>query len=171
MLSLVSFVDTTSLLQILPYLYDGTMFSPFWVAVAIAAIVASSLASVGFTAASIIEQNEAADAQSKAAKQKAEQDAIRSRVAGEKLAGSQRVGFAKSGVDLSDLGGTQLEVLAQTAEDAELNQLRNRFSGDFASAGIKSRAREQTLVGAAAITNTVLGAGAKIAILNAEENP
>ena len=121
---------------------------------ATAAIIALSAASLGITAASIAGSAKSADAQADAARDAGKEAEKAERTRGARLAGKQRVAFAKSGVDLV---GTPLDVLGQAAEDAELNALRAKFGFDQRASLIESQQDQRTLQGVADITGTLLG--------------
>lgn len=71
---------------------------------------------------------------------------------GRRLAGSQRAAFAKAGVKLT---GTPLDVLAQTAANAELNAIRAALAFEQDAANLRS-------AGKIALTKGILGAGATL---------
>lgn len=72
---------------------------------------------------------------------------------GRRLAGKQRAQFAKGGVRIDE--GTPLDVLAQTAADAELNAIRAAFAHEQDAKNFRS-------VGKIQFTRAILGAGATI---------
>ncbi len=72
---------------------------------------------------------------------------------GRRLAGKQRAAFAKAGVKIDE--GTPLDVLAQTAADAELNAIRAQFGFEQQADNLRSAGKIQ-------LTRGILGAGATI---------
>lgn len=72
---------------------------------------------------------------------------------GRRLAGKQRAAFAKGGVEIDE--GTPLDVLAQTAADAETDALR-------AALAFEQEADDLRSMGKVALTSGILGAGATI---------
>ena len=72
---------------------------------------------------------------------------------GRRLAGKQRAQFAKGGVRIDE--GTPLDVLAQTAADAELNAIRAAFALEQEADNFRS-------IGKTALTKGILGAGSTI---------
>ena len=118
-------------------------------------ILTLSAASLGLTVASTVQASETAKAQAAALKEQGIEDEKLQRAKNARLRGSQRVAFAKSGVDLSS--GTPLGVLAQSAEDAELNALRVKFGFDANAARSRAEGQQAVLRGAAGATSTLLG--------------
>ena len=100
-----------------------------------------------------ISAQSAAKGQAREARALAAQAADDERRKGRRLAGSQRAAFGKSGVKIDE--GTPLDVLAQTAADAETNALRAAFFFEQQAADFKS-------IGKTALTRGILGAGATI---------
>lgn len=72
---------------------------------------------------------------------------------GRRLSGKQRAAFAKAGVKIDE--GTPLDVLAETAANAELDALRAAFS-------FEQQAEDFESMGKVALTQGILGAGATI---------
>jgi len=72
---------------------------------------------------------------------------------GRRLAGKQRAAYAKAGVKIDE--GTPLDVLAQTAADAELNAIR-------AALGFEQQADDFKSYGKTALMRGILGSGATI---------
>ena len=95
----------------------------------------------------------AAKSQARAARRQAAIAAEDERRKGRRLAGKQRAGFAKGGVLIDE--GTPLDVLAQTASDAETNALRAAFA-------LEQQADDFESAGRVALTQGILGAGGTI---------
>ena len=85
--------------------------------------------------------------------QQASADQIR---AGKRLAGKQRARFAKAGVEQS---GSVLDVLAQTAADAQLNADRARAGFEQDAQDLESRGGTARTAGILGAGKTLLGAG------------
>lgn len=117
-------------------------------------ILALSAASLGIQIASMARSAQAAEAQQEALEAQGEEEEKQERRRGAQLRGSQRVAFAKSGVDES---GTALDILGRAAEDAELNALRTRFGFDQRSALVEEQQNQRQLQGIADIGGTILG--------------
>ena len=93
-----------------------------------------------------------ADEQARSVKAQGREAEKISRREGSDLKGTQRVLTAKSGVARE---GTPLDVLAQTAEDVELNALRAKFGLDVRAEGLK-------IAGEQALISGVVGGSASI---------
>jgi len=73
------------------------------------------------------------------------------------LLSSQRTGYAKAGVSIE---GTPLEVMTQTAEDAELDALAIRYGGQTAQQSARFEAGSVRTAGKyRAVSNLLTGAG------------
>ncbi len=123
------------------------------VSLAIAAV------SVGLQAASIHQSNEAASSQAKSLDAQGKEEARQVRIRGRRIEGQQRTRAAAAGIDVSDASSTSMDLLAQNAEETELNALRARFGFDSAAQGIRSEADQNQLAGIAGIFNTAVNAG------------
>ena len=121
------------------------------------AFLVLSAASIALQAVSTSQASEAAKAKAEQQQAVGREEAKRQRIAGRRLAGTQRVNFAKSGVEISS--GTPLEILGQTAADAELNALRAQFGFDASASDIRAAGDQRTLQGIAGIADTAIGAG------------
>lgn len=86
-----------------------------------------------------------------------EEDRLRERT--KRLISSQKAAAGASG---STLEGSSLLVIAETAEDSELDALAIRFSGSVAEASARSSAALSRLEGRAAQTAGFIGAGASL---------
>ena len=95
------------------------------------------------------EANQQAEISVRAA-QTAREDELRK---GRRIAGKQRAAFGKSGVKIDE--GTPLDVLAQTAADAELNAIRSALVFERQADNLRS-------VGKIQLTRGILGAGTTI---------
>ena len=113
----------------------------------------ASLAQAGAQIGTGVAARSAAKDQSREARRRAAIVAEDERRKGRRLAGRQRAAFAKGGVKIDE--GTPLDVLAQTAADAELNALRAALSFEQQAEDFKS-------AGKVALTQGLLGAGATI---------
>jgi hypothetical protein len=112
-----------------------------------------TLAQAGSQIGTGIQARKAANQQSELstrAAQAAREDELRK---GRRLAGKQRAAFGKSGVKIDE--GTPLDVLAQTAADAELNAIRAAFEFEQQADNFRSAGKIQ-------LTRGILGAGATI---------
>lgn len=112
-----------------------------------------SLAQAGTQIGTGISARSAARDQAREARARGAAEAALERRKGRRLAGKQRALFAKGGVLVSE--GTPLDVLAQTAADAEENALRAAF-------GFEQRAEDFESVGRQVLTRGILGAGATL---------
>lgn len=113
----------------------------------------ATLAQAGAQIGTGFAADSAAEKQAREARLRGAQAAEDERRKGRRLAGTQRAMFAKSGVEIDS--GAPLEVLAQTAADAETNALRAAFLFEQQAEDLKS-------VGKTALTKGILGAGATI---------
>lgn len=95
----------------------------------------------------------AAKGQARIARARAVEVAEDERRKGRRLSGKQRAAFAKSGVLIGE--GTPIDVMAQTAADAETNALR-------AAIVFEQQASDFESAGSAAFTQGILGAGVTI---------
>jgi len=112
-----------------------------------------TLAGAGTQIGTGIQAQSAAKAQARKAEEAgriAHADELRK---GRRLAGKQRAAFAKSGVEIDE--GTPLDVLAQTAADAETNAIRAAFAFEQQADDLRS-------MGKIALTKGILGAGSTI---------
>lgn len=80
---------------------------------------------------------------------------------GRAIAGAQRAGFAKAGVEVS--AGTPLDVLAKTHRDTETNALRAAFAHEQRAADLKSMGRSALTQSIAGAATTILGSAGKYA--------
>ena len=78
----------------------------------------------------------------------------------QKLLARQAVGFAKSGVVLSE--GTPIEVLADTAAQGELDAQTIIYGGDIRAATLEQEARLSEARGRSALTGSFFTAGATL---------
>jgi len=116
----------------------------------------TAIAALGQAGAQIgtgVAARDAARGQAREARRRGAVVAEDERRKGRRLAGKQRALFAKGGVEIDE--GTPLDVLAQTAADAELNALRAAFSFEQQAEDFKSAGR-------VALTQGLLGAGGTI---------
>ena len=74
---------------------------------------------------------------------------------GRRLAGQQRAAFGKSGVVIDE--GTPLDVLAQTAADAETNAIRAALSFEQQAKDLESAGKVARTRGILGATSTILG--------------
>jgi hypothetical protein len=95
----------------------------------------------------------------------AEEEARRNKAIAKKQIGSMRAGYAASGVTLE---GSPLDVLAESASNAELDSLTTRHSGEIRAQSFDSEARLERFRGTNALTSSrisaagaLLGAGAR----------
>ncbi len=115
----------------------------------------ATLAQAGAQIGTGISAKNAADDQARIARALAVQAAEDELRKGRRLAGTQRAAFAKGGVLIDE--GTPLDVLAQTAADAETNALRAAFAFEQQAEDLESKgkvAKTQGILGAA---GTILG--------------
>lgn len=96
-----------------------------------------------------------AERDAETARRAAAADEVEARRQAAKRVGSQRAALAASGVDLT---GTPLDLLAETAEDDELNALRVRFGGETQAQGFQGRAASERFSGRQAMRAGVIGA-------------
>lgn len=108
----------------------------------------------------------AADYNAQVARQKAEQtrqaaaeEERRARIQGRKAIGRQRAAFGASGIAL---GGSALDVLSETASNAELDALTIRHGGAVKAQGFENEATLDEFKGSVARTQGYLGASATI---------
>ena len=113
----------------------------------------ATLAQAGAQLGTGFAADNAAKDQARLARVRAAQVAEDERRKGRRLAGKQRASFAKGGVKIDE--GTPLDVLAQTAADAETNAIR-------AALGFEQQAADLISAGKVAKTKGILGAGATI---------
>lgn len=83
----------------------------------------------------------------------------KSRDQARKVLGAQRSAFSKAGVTLE---GTPLEVLAETAAEAEADALMIRRAGSIAEARSLAEAAQQRMAGRAAMTKGIMSAGGRL---------
>jgi hypothetical protein len=95
----------------------------------------------------------AAKRQARIARLRGVEAAADERRKGRRLKGKQRAAFAAAGVEVDE--GTPLDVIAQTAADAETNALR-------AALAFEQRAEDLESAGRIALTQGILGAGSTI---------
>lgn len=113
----------------------------------------ATIAQAGAQISAGVATQSAAKRQARIARVRGAEVAEDERRKGRRLRGKQRAAFAKSGVLISE--GTPLDVLAQTAADAETNALR-------AAIAFEQQAEDFASAGNAAFIQGALGAGATI---------
>ena len=113
----------------------------------------AALALAGAQIGTGIAASSAASRQAGRAREQAALAAEDERRKGRRLAGKQRAGFGKAGVRIDE--GTPLDVLAQTAADADLNAFRAAFAREQRADDLESAGRVE-------LTRGLLGAGATI---------
>ena len=133
--------------------------APAAILVGVAAVAAAAGAVV-----SGIQQAEAAEFQSEIAKQEAELarrtgliEEAESRRRAARLASAQRAAAGASGLVLEE--GSPLEILAQTAEDAEFEALNIRFNSEVARTQARNRAKASQFEAKQALTAGAIGGG------------
>lgn len=101
-----------------------------------------------------VAENNAAQAQQAAAFNEAQQ-----RTRSARVLGAERAAQGASGVTVE---GSPLEVLAQTAQESELDALSIRYGGDVAAARARSEATLARFQGGQAVTSSYFSAGASL---------
>ena len=91
----------------------------------------------------------------KAAKEAALREAELERNKGRRLQGRQLAGFSAAGVVVDE--GTPLDILAQTAADAEISALRAAFALEQQARNLKSAGRSALISGFGGGGSTLLG--------------
>ena len=137
-----------------------------YLAIAAGAAVASALASAGGAVYSGIEQKKAADynadvadANAKAAEDKAAYDEKMHRESVRKILASQRALYGKSGISTE---GSPLLVMEDSAIAGEMDALAIRYGGDIAAAQQRSSANLLRMQGKQARTAGYIGAGSTL---------
>jgi len=119
----------------------------------------------GFAAREMAEYNaRAAEANAQAARQQAALDEAMSRKKSSLAIGAIR---ARAAANAGDIGGSALDILADSAEQAELEALVLRYGGEVKARAAESEARLQRLRGRNAVMEGFTGAGT--ALLKAGE--
>jgi hypothetical protein len=113
----------------------------------------STLAQAGVQIGAGLSAGGAAKDQARLARARAAMAAEDERRKGRRLAGKQRAALGKAGVEVDE--GTSLDILAQTAADAETNAIRAALSFEQQAAELES-------AGKVARTRGILGAGTTI---------
>lgn len=144
--------------------------------IAFAAPVAAFMAAYGSyiaTAVSIIGTISSAQAQKDSAnynaqvaennatavRQQADARSQQQRVASQKAIGKMEAGFGASGVGME---GSPLEILQQSARDAEMDRLNIIYSGELQARGFENTAGLERSKGSAAMTTGVFKAGSSL---------
>ncbi len=115
-----------------------------------------SLAGAGAQIGTGISAGKAFDRSASLSRQRGQQASADQIRAGKRLAGKQRALFAKAGVEQS---GSVLDVLAQTAADAQLNADRARAGFEQDAQDLESRGGTARTAGILGAGKTLLGAG------------
>ena len=110
----------------------------------VTAAIIGTVVAAGAAAAGGVAQQQAAKANAKQAQAAAAFDEARQRERAQKILAAQRVGFAKAGVTLE---GTPGDVLANTAEDAEIDALAIRWGGASRAAAFKAQGQSALIGG------------------------
>ena len=116
----------------------------------------SSLAKTGFQLAGGISANREAKSLARESRRRGAVEAELERRAGRRLAGQQRAAFGKSGVLVTE--GTPLDVLAQTAADAEFNATQAALGREAEAESLEGQGRVALTSGIFGAATTLLGA-------------
>mgnify|MGYP000855960130 CR=1 FL=1 len=93
------------------------------------------------------------------ARQQAKEQARRESISSEKLLGQMRAGYGASGVTMS---GSAMDVLQESAANAELDRLTTLYAGDVKATAYKNESRLEKFKGNQAQTAGQIGAAAAL---------
>ncbi len=126
-------------------------------------IAGATLAQAGTQIGAGVAAQSAAKRQARTARLRGAEAAEDERRKGKRLKGKQRAAFAAAGVEINE--GTPLDVIAQTAADAETNALRAALAFEQQAEDLESAGRIAAMQGILGAGSTILGGAGTIANL------